>query len=97
MAEPDDKGDILEDIEIKLSKMVAEQNRDALANEYSTLNITGMWAIKKKVFPKNPPSKLFKPWVIGDNLFKSLLIFFKRIKSECCLTKLMPLTNIIAV
>ena len=42
-------------------------------------------------------NELFKPGVIGDNLFKSLLIFFKRIKSECCLTKLMPLTNIIAV
>ena len=66
LAEQDDKEDILENIEkeeIKLSNLVAEKNRDKVINNFgslaknsSTLNINGMWAIKKKVFPKNPSS-----------------------------------------
>ena len=50
-------------IESQLINLVAEENRDrvvrnfgSLANNNGTANINGMWAIKKKVFPKNPPN-----------------------------------------
>ena len=50
-------------LEKQLSDLVAEKNRDkvvrnfgSLAQNDGTANINGMWALKKKVFPKNPPN-----------------------------------------
>ena len=51
------------DIEDNISDLVAVKNRDkvienfgSLANNDGSKNINGMWALKKKVFPRNPPN-----------------------------------------
>jgi hypothetical protein len=61
-----DNKDIFEDIEkteAKLANLVAKENRDKIFNNFGmftgnngNLNINGMWAVKRKVFPKNPSS-----------------------------------------
>ena len=46
-----------------MSNQVAKENRDKIIDNFGmftgnngNLNINGMWAVKKKVFPKNPSS-----------------------------------------
>ena len=59
----DSKDDILDEIdkiEKKISKLVSECNRKKVIDNFGELksndgsaNVTGVWAIKRKVFPKN--------------------------------------------
>ena len=66
LSEKDENQDILdeiEDIEKKLAELVAKQNSEkvkknfgSLSSHDSNLNVNGMWALKKRIFPKNPPN-----------------------------------------
>ena len=53
----------IEILEKKISKLVAEENRNKVFNNFENLantdgstNTNGMWKLKKQIFPKNPPS-----------------------------------------
>ena len=69
LAENDEKKEVLEHIESieeKIATMVAKQNSDKVFNNLGmfaqnngSLNTNGMWAVKRKVFPKNPKESLF--------------------------------------
>ena len=55
--------DELLEIEAKLSEQVAVKNRNKVIENFGSLdinegalNVNGMWALQKKIFPKNPPS-----------------------------------------
>ena len=53
----------IDEIEEKLSNLVSKKNRDKVVNNFKSLDgtfgdnfATGMWNIKKKIFPKNKPT-----------------------------------------
>ena len=66
LAEGDEKKDIIDNIEKtedRVANLVAKENSDKIFNNFGmfagnngNLNVNGMWAVKKKVFPKNPSS-----------------------------------------
>ena len=66
VSEDDDNQDILDEIEAvegKLAELVAKKNNEkvminfgSLAKTDTTLSVNGMWALKKRIFPKNPPN-----------------------------------------
>ena len=66
VSEDEDNQDILDEIEAveeKLAELVAKKNNEkvminfgSLSKTDTTLSVNGMWASKKRIFPKNPPN-----------------------------------------
>ena len=54
----------LQDVELTISKMCSKENRDKVIENFKefgqsqgSVNANGMWNVKKKIFPKNNPTK----------------------------------------